>query len=1071
MELSPAKKALMEKWLQGKAASKRTEGIPKRPAGSPVPLSFPQQRQLFLELLDRGTAVNNLSVLIELKGELNKEVLENSANEILKRHEALRTQFSLGMGLPETEILESLTLTIPQVELTDDLTRKQEEARRLAEEEVLIPFDLAQAPLIRLKLYALSPQEHWLLVVVHHTIADGWSLGVFLKELSAFYKAAITGSAASLPELSIQYADYVHWQLEEMKKPAMNASLAYWKEQLAGELPTLELPTDQPRSSRQSFNGGSHRFMLSAEDTMALEKLSREEDATLFMSLLSLLSFVLHRFSGQEEVIIGTPVASRSQQELESLIGVFINTLAIRTGLNGNPTFRELLQRIRKTSLDAFSHQAYPFEKLVEALKPKRDLSRTPIFQVVFNLQSAPMPELDMPGLSLRFPDFDRGTSQFDLTLMMTRMGDQYQASVEYNSDLFEAESISLLFDAFNRLLKGALARPDEPLSETLLVTKEEQEEVLTVLNDTEKKFPLNRSFHQLLEEQVRETPDAIAVIYEDRQLSYKTLNEQANQLAHKLRELGVGSGTRVGILMNRSERMLVSLLAVQKSGGTYVPIHTAFPTERIQFILEDASMEVLLTDVDTDKLSTAALKVLYPTDLKAFSQYGQDNPELEIGPDDLAYIIYTSGSTGQPKGVMIPHSALTNFLCSMQQQPGMTAKDVLMAVTSVSFDISALELYLPLMCGASVVIASEAMLQNPILLGEAIEQQYITVMQATPATWQLLLESDWQGNQRLKALCGGEALSRRLANRLLNKVGSLWNMYGPTETTIWSACCPVDKEDAPIVIGKPIANTELYVLDSYGQSVPKGVTGELWIGGAGLATGYLNRAGLTAEKFVFNHLNPVASNRLYRTGDHARYLKNYSIEVLGRTDHQVKIQGHRIELGEISTALTQHPSVADAVVISRTENSGYKRLVAYYIPEKTVEFDAANLRDFLKTKLPAYMIPSFFVEMETFPLSTSGKVDRKALPLPEDNRELDEYVAPGSESEEILVKIWENILEIEQVGVEDNFFDLGGASIQSLQIVAKANMYGLPLNVENIFEYQTIRELVRFLQEDSGKS
>ncbi len=1071
MELSPAKKALMEKWLQGKAASKKTEGIPKRPEGSPVPLSFPQQRQLFLELLDRGTAVNNLSVLIELKGELKQELLENSANEILKRHEALRTQFSLGMGLPEPEILESLTLTIPGTDLADGQSMQREKARELVEEEVLIPFDLAQAPLIKLRLYALNPQEHWLLVVVHHTIADGWSLGVFLKELSAFYKVAITGRAANLPKLSIQYADYVHWQLEEMKKPAMDASLAYWKEQLAGELPTLELPTDQPRSSRQSFNGGSHRFMLSAADTEALEKLSREEDATLFMSLLSLFSFVLHRFSGQEEVIIGTPVASRSQQELESLIGVFINTVAIRTDLDENPNFRQLLQRIRKTSLDAFSHQAYPFEKLVEALKPKRDLSRTPVFQVVFNLQNAPMPELDMPGLSLRFLDFDRGTSQFDLTLMMTRSGDQYQASVEYNSDLFESGTISFMLDAFNGLLKGALAQPDKPLSETLLTTEEERGQLVTELNDTEQKLPLDQCFHNLFEQQTRKNPGATAVVYEDKNLSYEALNKQANQLAHKLRELGAEKGIRVGVLMSRSEKMLISLLAVQKSGGTYVPIHTAFPTERVQYMLEDASVEVLLTDIDTDKLNTEAFKVIDLTDSSAFSQYEKDNPELGIAPDDPAYIIYTSGSTGKPKGVMVPHSALTNFLCSMEQEPGITSEDVLMAVTSVSFDISALELYLPLVSGASVVIASDEMLQNPILLGEAVEQHQVTIMQATPASWQLLLESDWQGKQDLKALCGGEALSRRLANRLLKKVDTLWNMYGPTETTIWSACWRVEEGTAPIVIGKPIANTQLYVLDGYGQLVPRGVTGELYIGGAGLAVGYLNRSDLTEEKFVADHLNPKAGSRLYRTGDHARYLKNYSIEVLGRTDHQVKIQGHRIELGEISTALIQHPAVTDAVVVSRTEKSGYKRLAAYHIPEKGAEIDQATLRDFLKTKLPSYMIPSFFIEMEAFPLSASGKVDRKALPLPEDNRELDAYVAPGNESEEILVKIWENILEIEQVGVEDNFFDLGGASIQSLQIVAKANMYGLPLNVENIFEHQTIRELVRFLQEDSGKS
>lgn len=1057
----------MEKWLQGKAAAEKKEGIPKRPIGSEVPLSFPQQRQLFLELLDRGTAVNNLSVLIELRGDLNEEILESSANEILRRHEALRTQFNLGMGLPEPEILPERELHISSIVIDESVNDKRGEARRMAEKEVLIPFDLTQAPLIRLKLYTLNPNEHWLLVVVHHTIADGWSLGVFLKELSIFYKAALTGETAGLPELTIQYADYVHWQSEQMKKPAMDDSLNYWRQQLAGELPTLELPTDKVRNSRQSFNGGSHHFVLSAEHTQALERLSRKEDATLFMSLMSVFSFVLHRFSGQEEVIIGTPVANRSEQELESLVGVFINTIAIRTKFESNTSFRQLLRQTRKTALDAFSHQAYPFEKLVETLKPKRDLSRTPIFQTVFNLQSVPMPELDMPGLSLRFLEFDRGTSQFDLTLMMRRLDGQCQASVEYNSDLFESETIAVLCDAFDRVLQFALSNPNASMSEAALIGEDALQNLLYGLNKTEADLPLTSCFHQLFEERVRLTPDDTAVIYENKRLSYFQLNEQANQLARKLIELGAGQDVRVGVLMKRSERLLISLLAIQKVGAVYVPMHTAFPEERIRYILKDAAVQILLTDQDHIELDIGGVEVLDPTDSQTFEAYGKDNPDVRVSSDSPAYIMYTSGSTGQPKGVMISHRALTNFLCSMEKEPGLGVNDTLMAVTSVSFDISALELYLPLISGVTVLMASDALLQSPTDLAEAAGSDEITVMQATPATWQLLLESGWQGNPNLKALCGGEALSRSLANRLLEKVGSLWNMYGPTETTIWSAIGKIHKSDDPITIGRPIANTQLYVLDAYGEPTPPGVIGELYIGGEGLAMGYLNRDGLTTEKFVRNHLNPGTESRLYRTGDHARYLKDHSIEVLGRTDHQVKIQGHRIEPGEVAAALQQHPAVTDALVVSRQENNGFKKLIAYYLIDESSEPGQASLRDFLRAKLPVYMIPSFFIRMEAFPLSTSGKVDRRSLPLPEERRDLDEYVAPGNETEEILVKIWESVLDLEQVGIHDNFFDLGGASIQSLQIVAKANMYGLALNVENIFEYQTIAELVNFLQED----
>ncbi len=1057
----------MEKWLQGKAAGEKKQGISQRPVDSEVPLSFPQQRQLFLELLDRGTAVNNLSVLIELKGDLNEKLLTDSANEILKRHEALRTQFNMGMGLPEPEILRDLELHIDSQTIHESAADKHEEALKMVEKEVLIPFDLTQAPLIRLKRYALGPGEHWLLVVIHHTIADGWSLGVFLKELSSLYKAALTGGTADLPVLPVQYADYVYWQLLEMKKPGMDESLDYWKRQLAGELPTLELPTDQARSSRQSFNGGTYQFVLSEKNTLALEKLSREEDATLFMSLLSVFSFVLHRFSGQEEVIIGTPVANRSEQELESLIGVFINTIAIRTTFADNPDFRQLLRQIRKTALEAFSHQRYPFEKLVETLKPKRDLSRTPVFQTVFNLQSAPMPELDMPGLTLRFLDFDRGTSQFDLTLMMRRLNGECHAGIEYNRDLFEPETIARIGDAFNRVLASVLANPDAPMSEVLLVSGQERNYRLEDLNVTETVFPRKSCFHQLFEARAEQEPDLPAVIFEDKTLTYFRLNEEANQLARKLREFGVTAGVRVGVLMTRSEKLLVSLLAIQKTGAAYVPMHTSFPEERIRFILKDAEVQVLLTDLYTETLHINGLKVLDSTEDETFETYRKDNPGIETSSDDLAYIMYTSGSTGQPKGVMISHRSLTNFLCSMQKEPGLGVNDTLFAVTSVSFDISALELYLPLISGGTVMIASDALLQNPAEMAEVISSDEITAMQATPATWQLLLETGWQGNPNLKALCGGEALSRNLADRLLEKVSSLWNMYGPTETTIWSAICEIGKSDAPITIGKPIANTQLYVLDGYGQPTPSGVTGELYIGGEGLALGYLNREKLTSEHFVENHLSAGNGNRLYRTGDHARYLKDHSIEVLGRTDHQVKIQGHRIEPGEVAAALTQHPLVRDAVVTSRIDSKGYKKLVAYYLTEGGSEPDQTDLREFLRAKLPVYMVPSFFVMLEAFHLSASGKVDRKSLPLPEDRRELEAYMAPRNESEELLAKIWESVLDVEQVGVHDNFFDLGGASIQSLQIVAKANMYGLVLNVENIFEYQTIAELVSFLHED----
>lgn len=1064
-ELSDTKRALLEKWLKGRQPDPGQPGIPRRPIDSPVLLSFPQQRQLFLELLDRGTAVNNLPVFIRMQGMLDPGALEKSANQILGRHDALRTRFAFGQGLPVPEILNTLGIAVPIVDLQHlEAGERERAARSLAEKEVLQPFDLSKAPLIRLKLYRTDPAEHFLLAIAHHTIADGWSLGVFIEELMAFYQANTTGRPAPLPELPVQYADYAYWQNRDDRQAIVHSSLSYWKEQLGGELPVLELPLDRQRGGRQTFSGGTHRFILSKETTEALEQLGRREDATLFMTLLTIFYILLHRYSGQDEILIGTPIANRNLPELEPLIGVFINTLVLRTNLSGDPGFRELLRRVRKISLEAYAHQDLPFEHLVEALKPKRDLSRPPLFQVVFNLQNAPMPMLDIAGLKTTFLEIDRGVSQFDLTLMMTKTAGQIHAAVEYNNDLFQATTITRMFQSFRMLMENALARPDRPVSRLPFVTPEEVHRLVFDRNQKQLDFPRDQCVHQLFEVQAGRTPDAAAVIYHQTPVTYAELNRRANALAGHLQQLGVGPETRVGILMNRSAEMIVALLGVLKSGGAYVPIHTAFPPARIQFILKDAQIQVLLTNFDIESLDRRATQVIHLKDIPLEPEVNYPNPPHRVAPDQLANAIYTSGSTGIPKGVMIPHAALTNFLWSMRNKPGIGQGDVLMAVTSISFDIAALELFLPLIAGATVVMASEEMLANPALLGKAIDHHQVNMMQATPATWQLLLETGWQGRPDLKALCGGEALTRKLANRLLGRVGSLWNMYGPTETTIWSAINPIQKENGPVTIGQPIGNTQLYILDRYRQPLPPGVTGELYIGGEGLARGYLNQPDLTEEKFIPDPFSSRAGARLYKTGDHARYLENDDIEILGRMDDQVKINGHRIELGEITAVLTQHPAVEEAIVIARTERSGDSRLVAYFVARQIPAPGAAELRDFAGKKLPSYMLPTQFVRLDALPLTPNGKIDRKALPLPEDSRHLPGYVAPRNETEQILAEIWQNVLDMEQVGVYDNFFDLGGASMQSLQIVAKANMFGLRLGVEHIFEHQTIAGLAGYL-------
>ena len=1070
MELSHAKRALLEKWLQG-ITNDDTISIHRRLPESPVPLSFPQQRQLFLEMLERGTAVNNLSIFLEIRGNLNFAALEQSANQIIARHDVLRTRFSFGQGIPSPEVLDDLMITLSIIDLQEtDVMEQMTEARHLAEKEVLLPFDLTKAPLIRLKLYVLSKEKYLLLVVVHHTIADGWSLGVFLRELLTFYQAIILNKPAEVPELPIQYADFAQWQTDKIHNKLLQTSMDYWKNQLAGELPVLELPADQQRGAKQTFSGGTHRFALSTELTEALEKLGRQEDITLFMTLLTAFYVLLHRYSGQDDIIVGTPVAHRNLPEIEQLIGVFINTLVLRTSLSGDPGFRELLHRVRQVSLEAYAHQDLPFEQLVEVVKPKRDLSRTPLFQVVFNLQNSPMPKLEIPGLEMALVEIDRGVSQFDLTLMMSKVGGQYHGTVEYNEDLFKPATVTRMFRSFQMLLEDAVAKPDCPISRLHLVTKEELHHIVFGLNRTLLDFPREKCIHEIFEEQVERTPHAVAVIYDHTSITYLELNRRANVLAGYLQALGVGPGIRVGILMKKYLEIVEVLLAVLKAGGTYVPMHTSLPEERIQFMLKDANVQVLLKKVETELPDVHKVHVVNLNERKLSTVGDCPNPQINVTPNDLAYIIYTSGSTGYPKGVMVPHSALMNFLWSMRIQPGIKDGDVLLSVTSISFDITALELFLPLMVGATLVIPGEEMTFNPSLIGKAISHHCVNIMQATPATWQLLLESGWEGKPGLKALCGGDVLTRTLADKLLDRVGDLWNMYGPTETTVWSAVSQIKKGDAPIKIGHPVGNTQLYILDRFLQPLPIGVTGELHIGGEGLAQGYLNDPRLTNEKFIPDCFSSKPHARLYKTGDHARYLPDYSIGILGRMDDQVKMNGHRIELGEIAAVLMQHPLVDKAIAITRNKTSVDKRLVAYFVPNPDKCPATGELQDFLRQKLPSYMVPADIIQMNGLPLTPNGKIDRKALPVPEDIRIVQGYVAPRNKEEQILASIWQDVLGIEQVGIHDNFFELGGASIQSIQTVAKANISGLRISVENIFEFQTISELAAQIIADYNK-
>lgn len=1077
---------LLEKWSRGEAIT-ASDTITRRPPGCPQRLSFPQQRQLFLELLEPGTAVNNLSICLELVGALRVSVLTESANRVLDRHEASRTRFVMDRGIPFPEQASSVQVTLPVVDLQNfPESERIHNALGRARTEALTPFDLTRAPLLRIRIYRLAPERHILFVLVHHSIGDGWSLGVFLRDLSAFYESIIVGAQAHLPDLPIQYSDYAHWQRKLTDSDHFETALSYWKKRLSGAPPLLELPVDHARGARQTFAGATHHLMLNSELTSALKEFSRKADVSLFMTLLAAFHVLLYRYSGQEDVSVGTPIAGRSRPEVQHLIGVFINTLVIRIEMDGDRSFLELLRSVRDVALGAYAHQDLPFEALVAEVNPKRDLSRTPLFQVMFNLQSPIMPNLELPGLSVRPLPFESGTSQFDLTFIMAEQDGSLVGSVEYNSDLFEPGTIARMAASFSLLLEDAVDDPNKPLSRMRVLSETEERRLVAALNHTARDYPRNKCVHELIEAQVERTPDEVAVIYEETRLTYRELDLRANNLAAHFRQLGVGPGVPVGIYMHRSADLLTSLLGTLKAGGAYVPLNPDDPARRVAFVLADAGAKVLLAESGVDLPEGHDCRVVHLGDHGSTGQStengspGQFTGERGSGsaratPESTAYIIYTSGSTGRPKGVVVSHRSLVNFLWSMARRPGLRQGDALLAVTSPSFDIAALELFLPLIVGGTVVVASQSTVRDPLRLAESMVEHGVGVMQATPATWRMMVDSGWPGRPGLKALCGGEALSPELADSLLERVGSLWNLYGPTETTVWSAVKRVRNRSDVATVGDPIANTQLYVLDDQFHPVPPGVKGELYIGGDGLARGYVNDAALTATKFLPSpFLAGVADGaRLYKTGDGARYLPDGQIELLGRLDNQVKIQGFRIELGEVESTLIEHPLVRQAVVTARAEKPGDLRLVAYFVPDRQAAPRTDDLRAFMTDTLPAYMVPGAFVSLDEFPLTSNGKIDRGALPAPDGARPVlgKDFVAPRDELEKSLAQIYESVLGIDRIGIHDNFFDIGGGSIQILEIILHAQSARLTLSPEMFFEFQTVAELAAMIHGNAVES
>jgi amino acid adenylation domain-containing protein len=1068
--LSPAKRALLELRLK-QLEPRPMVGtiISRRDPGQPCPLSFSQQRLWFLQQFDPNSAVYNITRAIRLKGPLNTEALREALSSVVARHEVLRTTIREVDGSPVQVVSDSASLSLPVLDLSEKgEAGRAEEIRRFIVNQAQKPFDLTSELMLRAALLQTGKDEHVLVLATHHVASDGWSSGLLLRELAAIYGAVCQKRSSPLPELPIQYADFAVWQRSALQEQTLGLQLAYWKKQLQGLPEVLQLPSDRPRPSIQSFRGAREPIRLHAELTTALRKLSQRESATLFMTLLAAFKMLLFRYSGQEDVVVGVPVANRTKPELENLIGFFVNNLVLRTNLSGDPSFTELIGRIREVALGAYAHQDVPFEKLVEELQPERTLSHTPLFQVMFGFQNARRETVDFPGLVLRSLDVDSATAKFDLFLSLVEEADSIRGALEYNTDLFEHETVTRMIGNYLTLLEAVCAHPESRLSKLPLLTNREKQQLFFEWNDTDSSELGPDCIHRMFEAQVENSPGATALVFEEIEVTYQELNARANQMARYLTKMGISSESLVGISIERSIEMIVAVLGVLKAGGAYVPLDPSYPADRLRYMLHDAGIAVLLTQNSLlDMIPTHNTKVVcLDSEWDRISNESCANlGELARG-ENLAYVIYTSGSTGRPKGVQISHSAVVNFLRAMRKQPGMTAEDVLAAVTTLSFDIAGLELFLPLTSGARVVLVSAAVAADGGRLLDVLERYGVTVMQATPITWRMLLEAGWQGG-KLKVLCGGEAFPRDLAERLLERASQVWNMYGPTETTIWSTTYRVERGNRAVLIGRPIDNTRVYIVDSEFNPVPVGVSGELCIGGAGVARGYRNRPELVAEKFVPDAFSGEQGARLYRTGDVARFLADGTIECLGRTDHQVKLRGFRIELGEIDAVLTQHPAIQQAVVVDH-EISGDKRLIGYAVGAGTT---SSELKEFLRGKLPEYMIPVGFVFMEKLPLTPNGKVDRKSLPQPDGIRAEREngFVAPRDAIEVQLVNAWEAVLGVKPIGIRDNFFELGGHSLLAVRLFSQIEkIFGKRLPLATLFQAPNVESTAKLLRQEA---
>lgn len=1033
--------------------------IPRRPDQGFAVMSLQQQRLWYLDKLDSQATVYNLPAAFRMFGDFDRAVFANCIDTIFNRHETLRTAIEEKDGGAVQVIVEDFNFDLPFIDLSPLTTdEKEEKLNQSFVQQTTEVYTLSDRPLFKAMLYKLEEKHHVFFFMPHHAIWDGWSFDIFLNELRLLYEGKINKREPELPVLPIQYADFAEWQVQRSNSGDLDKQLAYWQQQLSDELPVLDLNTDFPRPAIANYSHADSESMSIPKETIdALRIIGRREDVTLFMMLFAIFNVFLYKYTGgQRDIIVGTPISGRNNAETANLLGFFVNTLVLRSNVTSNERFCSLLQQVKEMCLSAFSNQEAPFEKIIERINPVRDLSRSPIFQVMFNFQDTRNRKSKIANLELQQINVSRSGVQTDIDFWVRYSDNGLAGGFEYNSDLFEAKTIKRMHQQYVSILNAIIKKPDATIQEISVLPEDENNKIINTWNDTAAPYPNDFSLHQFISKQVQVTPDAIAVIYKNKQYSYHELEKHSNQLANFLIQSGVKQGELVGICVERSAEMVVCLLAVLKAGAAYVPLDPNYPKARLAYMISDTEMSILLTQEKfaNDFAEYDATIICFDSRGPDISSCPSDAPIVNGTPDDLAYVIYTSGSTGEPKGVEVHHRAVVNFLNSMAKKPGISADDTLLAVTTLSFDIAVLEVFLPLTQGAATYILDQDSATDGEVLKQKIEESGATIMQATPGTWRLLIASEWQGSEKLKILCGGEPFPKDLVKELIKRAGSVWNMYGPTETTVWSTCHRLTGSEDTIMVGKPIDNTQIYILDDHMQPTPIGVPGELYIGGAGVTKGYHNRADLTAKHFIANPFSDNDAALLYRTGDLARYNEDGNIEHLNRIDNQVKVRGFRIELGEIESVLSTHNSITQVVASVKEFRPGDQRLVAYLVLHPGSAITITEIREHLGTKLPGYMIPQHVVELDELPLTPAGKIDRKSLPEPFSMNvsTKEDYIAPRTEIEKQLAEIWKDLLHLERVGINDNFLEIGGHSLLSVQVVAQfKKLTGITISLRTI--------------------